>query len=409
MAIDVQRVRVLLADDDSEVREALAGLIATDTRLELVGQAGDAEEAVRLARRLNPDVAVVDVRMPGGGPRATRAIRESCPRTQVVALSAHDDREVVLEMIRAGAVGFLVKGLPGEEFLTAVQRSARGQTSLSAPVAGAVVDELVTRLEGQERLDTHRRRQLERVRAVLLGDAVHMVYQPIADLMTGQVVGYEGLARFDTEPARPPDVWFAEAQEVGLGVQLELVALRAAMKQFGQLPGQTYLSVNVSPATARSPHFEETLRGIDPTRIVVEITEHAPVVDYEELAGALRVLRSRGVRLAVDDAGAGFASLRHILRLSPDVIKLDRALTSDIDTDTARHALASALILFADKIGSSVVAEGIERDAELLTLRSLGVPYGQGYFLAKPAPLPLDTSGLPKILAVPAVQASESA
>src|SRR5438309_8240036 len=114
MTTDLQRVRVMLADDDAYVREALAGLIGTESSLDLVGQARDADEAVELARRLHPDVAVLDVRMPGGGgPRAARAIREACPRTQVVALSAHDDREAILEMIRAGAVGYLVKGLPG--------------------------------------------------------------------------------------------------------------------------------------------------------------------------------------------------------------------------------------------------------------------------------------------------------
>src|SRR3989442_4959571 len=136
MPTDVQRVRVMVADDDKDVREAIAQLIATEASFDLVGEAGNAEEAVELATRLRPDVALLDVRMPGGGgPRATRSIRRSSPRTQVVALSAHDDRETVLEMIPAGAVGYLLKGLAGEELLTAIQRSARGQTTLSAPGA----------------------------------------------------------------------------------------------------------------------------------------------------------------------------------------------------------------------------------------------------------------------------------
>ena len=142
---------------------------------------------------------------------------------------------------------------------------------------------------------------------------------------------------------------------------------------------------------------------------MVEVTEHAPVADYDALADALRGVRKRGVRLAVDDAGSGFASLRHILRLSPDIIKLDRALTSDIDRDEAREALAAALIVFADRIGSTVVAEGIEREPELLTLRSLGVPYGQGYYLARPEPLPVAPSEIPRILSVPGLQPRSSA
>ena len=127
---------------------------------------------------------------------------------------------------------------------------------------------------------------------------------------------------------------------------------------------------------------------------MIEITEHAPVADYDALAQAIRPLRAHGVRLAVDDAGAGFASLRHILRLSPDVIKLDRALTAEIDSDAPREALAAALILFASRIGSTVVAEGIEREEELRTLRNLGVLYGQGYYLARPLPVEQVSAGL---------------
>jgi EAL domain-containing protein (putative c-di-GMP-specific phosphodiesterase class I)/DNA-binding NarL/FixJ family response regulator len=410
MAIDVQRVRVLVADDDREVREALVGLIATESSLDLVAQAGDAEEAVELARRLRPDVALLDVRMPGGGgPHATRAIRSDNPRTQVVALSAHDDREAVLEMIRAGAVGYLVKGLPGEELLTAIHRSARGETSLSARVAGELIDELASRLEDEGRGYAFHRAQLERIRGVLLNNSIRMVFQPIVDLSTGQVMGFEALSRFVEEPNRTPDLWFAEAQNVGLGVQLELVAVRAAIKWFDHLPGHSYMSVNVSPATALSPHFLPALGEVDLKRVIVEITEHAPVADYDVLADALGPLRNSGVRLAVDDAGSGFASLRHILRLSPDVIKLDRALTSEVDNDPAREALAAALIVFAERIGSTVVAEGIEREAELLTLRSLGVAYGQGYFLARPEPLPVGPGEVPRLLQVPPVHTSSTA
>src|SRR2546423_1319495 len=132
MQTTTARVRVLLAEDDVDVREALAALIETESGLDLVALAGDAGEAVELALRHRPDVALLDVRMPGGGgPRATRSIRKACPRTQVLALSAHGEREAVLEMVRAGAVGFLVKGIPGEELLMAIHRSARGEASLS--------------------------------------------------------------------------------------------------------------------------------------------------------------------------------------------------------------------------------------------------------------------------------------
>ena len=124
-------------------------------------------------------------------------------------------------------------------------------------------------------------------------------------------------------------------------------------------------------------------------RLVVEITEHAPVDDYDQLKKALDPLRERGLRLAVDDAGAGFASLRHILNLAPDIIKLDRTLIDRIDEDCSRQALAAGLISFADKIDAAIVAEGIEREEEVHALDELGVGFGQGYFFARPGPLPL--------------------
>jgi EAL domain-containing protein (putative c-di-GMP-specific phosphodiesterase class I) len=172
---------------------------------------------------------------------------------------------------------------------------------------------------------------------------------------------------------------------VGLLVDLELAAARAAVRGFARMPRSAYLSINLSPVTAISPRLGSALRGAPTDRIVVEITEHARVDDYDALAAGLAGLRADGGRLAIDDAGAGFASLRHILLLSPDMIKLDVSLTRDIDRDRARRAMAAALISFADEMGLTIVAEGIETPRELKTLRALGVRMGQGYYLARPS------------------------
>jgi len=123
-------------------------------------------------------------------------------------------------------------------------------------------------------------------------------------------------------------------------------------------------------------------------RLVVEITEHEPVEDYAAFTSALRLLRERGVRIAIDDAGAGFSSLRHTLRLAPDIVKLDMSITRNVDTDRGRRALASAMISFADEMGMAIVAEGVETEGEHATLKELGVPFGQGYLFARPGPLP---------------------
>jgi EAL domain-containing protein (putative c-di-GMP-specific phosphodiesterase class I) len=165
--------------------------------------------------------------------------------------------------------------------------------------------------------------------------------------------------------------------------------VKAALAELPRVPAEVYLAVNVSPATLLSAAFRKILASTDADRVVVEVTEHVPVEDYGALNQALSPLRSLGVRLAIDDAGAGFASLRHILRLAPEFVKLDRTLIEGIESDRSHRALAAGLISFAEKIDATIIAEGIERSAQLKALRDLGVTYGQGFLLARPAPLPL--------------------
>jgi EAL domain-containing protein (putative c-di-GMP-specific phosphodiesterase class I) len=147
------------------------------------------------------------------------------------------------------------------------------------------------------------------------------------------------------------------------------------------------VAVNLSPETLLWPGLPDALweAPIPLSRIVVEVTEHVPVEDYEALDGALRPLRDGGLRIAVDDAGAGYATFRHILRLTPDLIKLDRSLISGIDGDPARRALAGAVVAFAREVRGVVVAEGIERSADLAVVRRLGVDAAQGYLFSRPS------------------------
>ena len=212
------------------------------------------------------------------------------------------------------------------------------------------------------------------------------LFQPVFDLLDCSIVSLEALARFWTEPMRSPSVWFAEANEVGLGAELELVAIRSALQRIDEFPDGVALALNVSPVTALDPRFCELLLGLA-ERIVIEITEHAQVDDYDALAAALAPLRERGAQLAIDDVGAGFANLRHILRLAPDIVKLDLSLTQEISRDPARRALATSLVGFAGGVGARIVAEGISSDEDLTLLRALGVNYGQGFYLARPSAL----------------------
>lgn len=382
-------VRVLLAEDDPVVLEALSALINDEPALELVSAVSDTAAAVEAASREKPDVALVDVRMPGGGgAEAARGIKRRSPKTRVLALSAYDDRATVLEMLEAGVVGYLVKGTSINAIMESIEQAAAGQGSLSVEVTGEVIDELVGQLHVRRRASERKVGSKKRIRRALEEDgALTMVFQPIYALDGSGPVGVEALARFRGPPERGPEGWFEEAEAVGLRRELELAAIKAAVAELDQVPSNLFLAVNASPETLRSAALRKLFSRTDGERIVVEVTEHAPIDDYKGVNGALARIRELGVRLAIDDAGAGFASLRHILRLAPEIIKLDRTLIDRIESDRSRQALAAGLISFAEKIDATIIAEGIEHRAEVTALIDLGVSYGQGFYFAMPAPL----------------------
>jgi len=244
-----------------------------------------------------------------------------------------------------------------------------------------------------ERLETDlsaaREHKFKRERLVnaMAGRQPSIVYQPIFDLKTLQVSGWECLSRFGLEPCRTPDLWFQEAAEVGLGEELECHAIGSALAGLAMFSKEMYLGLNCSPELLLSHRLEGLLEGYPADRLVLEITEHAAVKDYRVLERELEPLRRRGIRLAIDDAGAGYASMRHILQLRPDMIKLDISLTQGIDQDPQRRAMASALIAFARETHSSIVAEGVETLAELEMLKSLGADKVQGFLLGHPLAL----------------------
>jgi EAL domain-containing protein (putative c-di-GMP-specific phosphodiesterase class I)/AmiR/NasT family two-component response regulator len=380
-------IRVLVADDEPALRGALAELLAHEDGVVLIGTASDADEAIEAAVNYQPDVAFVDVKMPaGGGEKAARGIVRVSPGTRVIALSAFEDRPTVLAMLRAGAVGYLVKGTGAEEIVSSIERVMAGGTSLSPEVIGGIVQELTSQLRKEEIEQETRDARRGEIERFMAGDGLSMVFQPIMDLQTRSTVGMEALARFRSLPLRPPNEWFAEAVQLELGVQLELTTVRQALHALPYLPADTFLAVNCSHRAAVSTELASIL-SVNAGRVVVEITEHEAIEDYDLLLPRLADLRDSGVRVAIDDAGAGFASLRHTLRIAPDIVKLDISLTRDISTDRARQALAAALVSFAEEMNITVVAEGIETQEELDMLLELGVRQGQGFFLAEPSPL----------------------
>ena len=208
-------------------------------------------------------------------------------------------------------------------------------------------------------------------------------FQPMVELQGGQILGYEALTRF--RDGVGPEGRFAEAAALGLGADLELATLGTAIDASSHLPSGTFLSVNVTPnlVLERRDAICELLRRADRS-IVIELTEHDAVDDYAALREALGGFDPE-VRVSIDDAGAGFASLRHVVMLEPDFVKLDRTWVTGIDTDPTRQAMVAGLSHFARTTGCDLVAEGIEVEAERDTLTDLEVRLGQGYLLGAPA------------------------
>ena len=251
---------------------------------------------------------------------------------------------------------------------------------LCADVVSAVLQK-----DRRATLDLEARRA--RIGDILENRAIDMVYQPVYRTDDGRLMAFEALARFRARPERAPDRWFAEAAEVGLLEELECLAAALALRGLERLDPSIKLTLNLSPASVLGPAFPRILEGVPLGRVVVELTEHAEVPCYAALRAALAPLRARGLRLAIDDVGAGHATFRHVLDLAPELIKLDRSLIAGIDGDSARRALADALTIYGRRIGSEVVAEGVETWAEYAVLKEIGVTRLQGYLLGRPQPL----------------------
>ncbi len=367
--------RVLIADDHAELRGALAAIIDSDPELELVAVAEDSEEAVELARRLHPEVALVDVQMPGGGgPRAARRMHRDSPETRVVAMSTTDDRDSVYTMLAAGAVGYITKGASGAQVNGAIHRVLRGETILPDGMS--------------PRTEESREATSDRIARALTADDLPIAVQPIVEIESGQPVGFEALARFQITPWRSTGRWFADAAEIGLRAEIELYAMRAAVSLLPLIATQAFLSINISPETAVSSAAAEELAETPAARLMLEFSEQRPVADYDHLRRAMAQFRYLGGRIAVDNFGAGPAGLTHVLRIEPDTIKVDGEITHALASDRGARAVVSALVTFAASTGALLIAQAVETDAAVHMLGDLGVRYAQGYHFQPPEILP---------------------
>ena len=253
------------------------------------------------------------------------------------------------------------------------------------PLFLEVADVTAALLSADFQADQEQMRARASLEAIIAGQAFTPHFQPLVSLADRAVVGYEALTRF--ADGTPPDIRFAEAERLGLGHELELATLRAALQAAASLPSATFLALNVSPSLVLVGEGLGLGLAARAQELVLEITEHARIDDYAALRAALCRI-DPPVRVAVDDAGAGYASLAHILALRPAYVKLDLSWIRDIETDPARQALVAGLVHFAAEVGCDLIGEGIETEAELRTLRRLGVPLGQGFLFGRPLPAP---------------------
>jgi EAL domain-containing protein (putative c-di-GMP-specific phosphodiesterase class I)/AmiR/NasT family two-component response regulator len=392
--------RVMVIDDEPADVTFVSRILRT-AGLHKVSGFTDAHVALAAVRRWDPDLVVLDLHMLGlDGTAFLDALHASAATDDflpVLVLTADDSSASMRSALAAGANDYATKPVDPNELLLRVRNllSVRYCHENLKTHNAAMAAELRahTRLD-REIADVDRDTR-DRVIEQLRSGGPDIVFQPIVDLRGGEHVGYESLARFPHDlPPRRPDVWFAEAATVGLGVELELCAIETALEQVRHLGRGRFISINLSPTTLVSDECHDLLAGFPSDRIVLEITEHQAIDDYVTLTTTINDLRERGARLAIDDAGAGFASLRHILKLSPDFIKLDIGLTRDIDTDPVKRALVPALVGFAAETGALIIAEGIETAEELATLRRLGVDYGQGFHIARPLSLKCALNGV---------------
>jgi EAL domain-containing protein (putative c-di-GMP-specific phosphodiesterase class I) len=398
--------RVLVIDDNA-ANVALLEALLSRAGIAKVDAVTDPRKGLARLGEVDFDLVLLDLHMPEvDGYQVLSVLGEQAAGEYlpVLVLTADATAEATRRALSLGARDFVTKPFDTDEVLLRVRNMLETRYLQRALRVHNIY--LREQLRGYQELE-HAQAELHQpergvIAELVRAEAIRVVYQPVVDLKSGMVVGVEALSRFPDPPGGPPDIWFAKAARAGLGPALEMAAIQAALPARSKLPPGVFLAVNVSPATLVSSELAEAWGSGDLTQVVLELTEHVPVEDYDAIGRAVAQLRRQGARLAVDDMGAGYASFRHLLGLDPDIVKLDIYLTRGIDSDPARRALATALASFTRETRRQLIAEGVETRQELRALQQLGVNWAQGYYLGRPAPLP-EAPGAPWALVEAAV------
>lgn len=385
------RDAAVLVVDDQPANTLLVRRLLQRAGLSSVTEVNDATAVQPLLPDLEPDLVLLDLKMPVmDGYEVLEQVQRYAGGTflPVIVLTADDSHASLEKALAMGAHDFLKKPFDHVELALRVRnllltRAAAQELRRSRRALRHRLDVFEPELVSVE-IDSDGIRQL--VGETLADDRFEVVLQPIVDMRDGSVVGAEALSRFPASGVLPtPTAWFTAAHRLGLSGHLEGRAFTKALQRLPDVRPPLWLAVNVTPGLVLTGLPALAPVDVAWTSLVLELTEHVPVDDYTALNLALDDLRDRGARLAVDDTGAGFASLRHIVDLHPDIIKMDIGIVRGVDRDPTRAAVAELLLRFAERIDAQVVAEGVETPAERDTLLHLGAIWGQGFLFGRPA------------------------
>jgi EAL domain-containing protein (putative c-di-GMP-specific phosphodiesterase class I)/AmiR/NasT family two-component response regulator len=385
----------VLIVDDNPSNVALLQALLDEQGLFRIYTETDPRQVPRQLAQNDPDLVLLDLHMPHvDGHEVLTQIKLYAAGSflPVLVLTADTTTTARDRALGQGAQDYLTKPIDSGETALRIANLLRTRQLFTTLRQARLLDAQAHSSNGNAEPETR-----ERILSVLRTRGVTPVYQPVVDVNTLAPVGYEGLSRFPGTEHGGPDRWFGDAFGVGLGVELEWLAAAKVLNFLDTLPTEqpdAFLAVNMSPASVL--HLL-THRLCDPglyPKIVIELTEHVPVEDYAAVHESLATMRESGSRLAADDLGSGYAGFRHLIRLQPDIIKLDISLVRGIHRNNGQRALASALVAFAGDVGARVIAEGVEEQGELDALRDVGVPWAQGYYLGRPAPLPTNPAAV---------------
>jgi EAL domain-containing protein (putative c-di-GMP-specific phosphodiesterase class I) len=373
---------VLIVDDNASNIALLSALIHEEGLTRVFTETDSRKVRERL-REHRPDLVLLDLHMPHvDGLQVLAQIKAHAAGDYlpVLVLTADTTTGARDQALSHGAQDFLTK--PFEAVETTLRIANLLETrELHANLRRAGVVPTLPPADPTPDPELTRRR----IQGVLDGNRVTPVYQPIVDLNTRKAVGYEGLSRFYDSRHGGPGRWFDDAFTVGLGVELEWAAAQTLLPFLDHIPGDTFLAINLSPATVLHIMEHELCPPESCPNIVIELTERVPIQDYAAVLGALEEMRSNGARLAADDRGSGFAGFRHLVSLAPDIIKLDIGLLREFHFKSGQLAITNALLTFAEDVGAQVIAEGVEEASELELLHELGVGWAQGHHLGMPS------------------------